>query len=611
MRSATESRRLPLRLKPYDQESVRSYLARLAETYGYRTPRQFCKAVTERHGFTQADIRRALGLTTEEAARLQGWAPSYCPFFGHVPDGMTSEDFCHDVMRWCPDCLRSAPYLRMAWSVKFSCVCVEHKAALLDCCPRCGNVQKLERAKISQCRCGFDLSNSPAVPARIELLDSHACFSSALDGCSAATFRGLSLSDWLRLFRFVAATESSGKTGRLGGLQRVTTSTELWLRTALLLRDWPAEFHELLRKRREVTKPSFSLQKTFGRLYRWLYVELDTPAFQFLRDAFESYLNLHWQGPICRRNRRINPHPEYRNASVGRLAIESGTTPAIVKHLCELGDLDATMVTLPSGRKSWSIPERKAATVSELIRDGINLMDAAAYLQLPRRRIRELLTAGSLISVIGAGKGFASAWLLSRTQLDAIVKDCSAHALPRRVICGDSVVSLSIILKTWRLSPGEFPAMLRALQRGEIRCVTNETEDFRVGNLSLDRMSIRHWHEEWQSQNNRHVSIDTAAQLLGIKQEVAYQLVKLKALDSDIFKSGTNARRISTSAIETFRQKYVSLAQLAHNQGQSPKAVLKSTTVRPAIGPTVDGCRQYFFLRIELINALTSKSHEN
>uniref|UniRef100_UPI0018763124 TniQ family protein n=1 Tax=Burkholderia pseudomallei TaxID=28450 RepID=UPI0018763124 len=93
MRSATESRRLPLRLKPYDQESVRSYLARLAETYGYRTPRQFCKAVTERHGFTQADIRRALGLTTEEAARLQGWAPSYCPFFGHVPDGMTSEDF--------------------------------------------------------------------------------------------------------------------------------------------------------------------------------------------------------------------------------------------------------------------------------------------------------------------------------------------------------------------------------------------------------------------------------------------------------------------------------------------------------------------------------------
>jgi hypothetical protein len=604
MRSLTESRRLPLRLKPYVQESVRSYLTRLAETYGYCTPRQFCKAVTERYGLTQTDVSAALGLTAEEAARLQGWAPSYCPLLGHIPDGMTSEDFCHDVMRWCPDCLRSAPYLRMAWGAKFSSVCLEHKSTLLDCCPRCGIVQKLERAKISRCRCGFDLSNARATPARVELLASQEHFSNALGGRCVATFRRLSLSDWLRLFRFAAAIESSGKTGRLAGLQRVATATALCLRTALFLQDWPTGFHELLRKRRETAKPSFSLQRTFGRLYRWLYVELNSPAFQFLRDAFEGYLSRHWQGPVCRRNRRVKAAPGHRNTSVGRLARDSGATPAIVKHLCQLGGIDATMVTLPGGRKSWSIPEREAVKVCALIHDGINLSDAAVHLGLPRRRLRELLNAGSLTPVIRAGEGLAGAWLISKNQLDSVFKDCAARALPDCVKREDSIVALSTVLRAWRLSPGEFPSLLRAVQRGEIQCFTGETHDFRVGSLILDRVSVRRWHEEWQSHNSQHVSIDAAARLLGVKQQVAYHLVKFKALDSHILKPGTNVRRISSSAIEAFRQTYVSLAQLARNQGRSPKAVLESITVRPAIGPTVDGCRQYFFLRAELVNAL-------
>jgi hypothetical protein len=214
--------------------------------------------------------------------------------------------------------------------------------------------------------------------------------------------------------------------------------------------------------------------------------------------------------------------------------------------------------------------------------------------------MRELLTAGSLTPVIRVGEGLAGTWLLSKTQLEAIAKDCSTHALPRHVIRDDAVVSLRTVLKTWRLSPGEFPALLQAAQLGEIRCSARETDDFRVGSLSLDRMSLRHWHMEWRSQNNLYVSVDAAARLLGIKQQVAYHLVKRKALGSEILNQNSNIRRIPSAAIDNFRRTYVSLAQLARARGSSPKAVLDSLIVRPVIGPTIDGCRQYFFLRADL-----------
>lgn len=601
--SKIDSGLLPLRPKPHVGELLHAYLVRVSEAYGYASPRPFCRAITRRYGAQPANVLTALGLSATDTQRLQGPAPSYLALRANLPRGLSADDFCRDVMRWCPDCVRSAPYIRAAWCIKDFCACIEHRTELLDHCPRCGRTQKLQRATILRCECGFVLSRSQARLARPEVLGIQDELANALRGCRAATFPRLALSDWLRLLRFVATTASSKKTGCLAGLQRVQTATALSLRAAALLHDWPNGFHQMLDRKRETMKQSFSLQKTFGRLYRWLYVDLNTPPFRFLRDAFEEYLTLRWQGPICGRNRRVQARVGRRYTSIDRLAKDADASPGIVKQLCACNRLDAAKVTHPSGRTSWSISEAEAPTVATLMRDGINLREAAAYLGLPRRRMRELLDTGTVLPVIRAGRALAPVWVLSKAQLDTLIQECAARALPKFSADSDSVVTIGTILRAWRLSVGEFPALLQAVRHDEIRCFASAPDDFCLGRLIFDRVSARRWHMQWQSKRSARISIDAAARLLGVKQEVAYHLVKVKALGSDMLQSGRSFTRIPIAAIETFRKTYVSLAQVARNRKTSSRAALASINVRPAMGPTIDGCRQYFFLRSDLAYA--------
>jgi hypothetical protein len=138
---------------------------------------------------------------------------------------------------------------------------------------------------------------------------------------------------------------------------------------------------------------------------------------------------------------------------------------------------------------------------------------------------------------------------------------------------------------------------LDAIQHGDIRCFKGETYRAHLGDLLLHRESLHNWREKRQLQNDEDVSIDTAARILGIKQEVAYQLVRRKALASGPAKVGSAGRRVSKADIQNFSSKYISLVEIARLRKQSPKAALKSLPVPPAMGPHVDGCRQYFFLR--------------
>lgn len=601
MESKIDFHCLPLRLKPHLGESLHAYLVRVAGAYGYASPRLFCNAVKRRYGNDSATVLAALGLTAADTQQLQGPAPPYSPLTAQLPGGLSADDFCRDAMRWCPDCLRSGEYIRANWCIKFSCVCSIHKTVLLDRCAACGGIQRMERASLVRCRCGSYLARAQSVRADDELLLVQEAFAAAVAAHDGSAYPRLTASEWVRFFHFMAVAaplDGSPRTGTPAGLQRMPIAMAYTRQLSRLLQDWPNGFHDLLAKRQQNAKRSFSIQRTFGRLYRWLYVELNAPAFQFLRDGFEEYLNDNWRGPICARNRRMRDTArKHGSTTIRELASKAGASPGLVKRLCQAGQVQSTMVVLPSGRRAWSIPEAEAKNVSNLVRDGINLADAAVHLHLPRRRIRELLAAGSIHSAIRAGNGLAAEWLLSRDELDVLARRWAVHAASVRSPQPESVVTLRTVLKAWRLSSGEFPLLLDAMQSGDVRCFKDETFRAQLGDLILDRESVRRWRETRQRQGDECVSIDTAARILGVKQEVAYQLVKRNALASSPAKAGSPVRRVSKSDIQNFSSKYISLVELARLRKQSPRAALESLPVLPTMGPHVDGCRQYFFLR--------------
>lgn len=593
---------MPLRLKPCDGESVYGYLIRFAEAYGFSSPKLFWTALTSRYGDKVEDIRFALELTENEQKRLRGPGPAYCGLTASLLGGLRKEDVCYGFMRWCPDCLRSTEYSHASWSVKFACICPKHGKFLLDRCPECGRVQRLERACMTRCPCGANLKQAQSMRADYQICRVQRLFAASVAGRAKATFPDLTAPEWVLLFRFVAVSAAASgncRTGQPPGLQSISEERALSEQLSRLLRDWPKGFHALLLKIQAQAKPSFSLAKTFGRLYRWLYVELAASAFQFLRDALEGYLNKYWRGPVCRRNRRIRVRDSahHGRTTIRSLARSVGASPSLVKRLCQSGQIEATVVVLPSGRKTWSIPVTEVRKVSNFVSDGMNLAEVASHLGLPKRRTRELLAAGSIHSVIKAGKGLASEWLLSRREVDSFARGCIIVAASIRSRQSESVVAMRTVLKAWRLESGEFPSLLSAIQRGDIRCFKDEAYGAQLGDLLLHRESLHHWRESRQLQSGERVSIDTAARILGVKQEVAYQLVRRKVLGSRPMKVGSAVRRISMVDIQKFRAGYVSLVELARLRKQSPKAVLESLAVLPAIGPRVDGCRQYFFLR--------------
>src|SRR5690606_12901347 len=71
--------------------------------------------------------------------------------------GLERGDFSHSVMRWCHLCLRESVHLRFSWTVKLVCWCPRHRVMLVDTCPQCGCVQRLDRVDLGRCRCGMRL----------------------------------------------------------------------------------------------------------------------------------------------------------------------------------------------------------------------------------------------------------------------------------------------------------------------------------------------------------------------------------------------------------------------------------------------------------------------
>jgi hypothetical protein len=94
------------------------------------------------------------------------------------------------------------------------------------------------------------------------------------------------------------------------------------------------------------------------------------------------------------------------------------------------------------------------------------------------------------------------------------------------------------------------------------------------------------------------MTIDQAAQRLGLKQQVAYDLAQRGLLAT--VKEQSKGRRVEPEELEVFRSTYISLAELSRHLQHGPKWVLQNIRAFPVTGPSVDGCRQYFFRRSEI-----------
>jgi excisionase family DNA binding protein len=388
------------------------------------------------------------------------------------------------------------------------------------------------------------------------------------------------------------------KPGKVTGLNRLDIAVRLYVSTNHLLSDWPTHFNELLAKRLRLVRTATNtarLPDAFGSLYRVLYEHLVGDEHQFLRDAFESFLRDHWWGVLCRRNKRLQERTVGRHPQVSlcQARAQTGIAGSRVKRLLRAEAVSADVIDTRAGRQLTLLDERDLPQLSVLSQSALTLQEAARRLALPERLVRLMVDARLVTQVAGRLPNGRGAWMIS----DHLPRPPAASVgAPSRV--------LRFVLRYWCRSNEERVGLLDALLRGTLQDALGTSEGvYRLGQADVSVAAVQRWLEcRRANQAGAAMTVRDAARSLRVKEEVAYELVRRKLIPT-WRPPGFREQLIDPAEVDRFASAYVSLAALARVAATSPRALLLKLAVAPAIGPSIDGCRQYFFRRVDVATA--------
>lgn len=586
----------PVRPRPIEGEATLGYMMRVAYSNGYETLRQLHPTVNSFDAFCEG-----VRLTLRERRALFGPHPSYWGS-NELLLGLVVADFNHHFMRWCPLCLKESLYLRGQWTLKLCCVCTKHSVHLYDQCPVCGLAQCIERANFERCACGALLAAATAHKAARPLLRvTQAIEASIIGGPRPSVLPKLAAHEWLRLVSYLgqfSETFQPARPGKVSNLNKLEMATSLTSDAGHLIDNWPINFHALLSAIQRKAEASPSIRSVFGTLYRVLYIDLRSEGFQFLRDEFEQYLLKHWWGVVCKRNRSLKNQTvvEHPRITLNQAAHQAGIPPSTVRRFVQAELIPSNQVVFLSGRKARSIHRNDLVQLTKLADDSLTLGETASQLALPERRVRELIEGGVIVPFVSKAHDNAAKWQIPSKAVEALcfVGEVKVDASP--------TITVARVLRYWRLLDGEFIALVQALMREHLVPVSSSFEPVPLGNVVLDVVRARAWLSSYRSYLGSTMTIDQAAQRLGLKQQVAYDLARRGLLTT--VKDQLKGNRVTPEGIEAFRLIYISLAEFSQHLQHSPKWVLQNMQITPITGPSVDGGRQYFLRRSDIFPAL-------
>ena len=591
---------LAIRPRPVSGESTLGYLQRVANANGFGSVGQLFSSLRARQQGAFDELCARLLLGSEDRALLFGSLPAH---WAHpdIPLGLAISDFNQTHGRWCSLCLREGGVLLGQWTLKLVCTCPKHGIWLQEICSRCG--ANLSWSDVVQsagrCHCGASLLDNNVEEANgdVQALTLLLCGNSSGAG-RLACLAALITPTIHRLVRYLGpfqATTRPSHPGQTLDVHRLDVAKGLVIGVASLLANWPANLHTKIAELQADAPGSPSVRRTFDPLYRVLYDALQEAEFQFLRDAFEDYLHVNWWGLICKRNRRMQPetakgHPRL---SLPQMAKAARVPPSVVRHMVQAELVPSSSAELMSGRHSRSIHLSELQGIKSATDGAMSLGETARMLSLPKRRVRELILSGLLTPLVSrqVNKG-AAAWLIPKGEIDRL--HVQTNQAPGKSKC----ITVRDILKYWQLREHEGIALIATLADRHLHAEGDGQSPVPIGEVTLSAASAKEWLLMHRSEARQDFSVDAAAKVMGIKQQVAYDLVRLGILHSTTV--GVLGQRVSAGDIERFQTTYVSLASLASKARRSPRALLAELAASPVCGPTTNGARQYFFRRSEI-----------
>lgn len=316
-----EGDRFLFRSKLNHMESGRGYLIKIAEELDYKSPQWITSCVGENINainnepvlnklapvlrYPPSEFKKHFYLNVGGLG-----ANSLRSFFGQtVPKKFLN----FSTPRICPLCITEHGYIKGYWDINLVTACPEHNCELIDTCPDCYKPLTWNRSSISKCNCGFRFSNIKGIPASKNLLNMTKLIYQAAEQSEnfvdvvpklgfSQEILNLSLQNLLKLtnyigFKFRPKREDLKKIAARRNVLRHRFDV---VETAgTVLSEWPSNYLEQL----YIINITYQVKTTvneqvfvnFHRFYKELIKDFSAPEFNFLRDAFDEYLNSYWE----------------------------------------------------------------------------------------------------------------------------------------------------------------------------------------------------------------------------------------------------------------------------------------------------------------------------
>lgn len=592
---------LPVRPLPVLTEPLVDYLERLANANGYDL-REFMSLLNSADGLTPEAL----------VSVLNGCAlPKFSgPVIQQVPIevdtfGLQAVDFTHINRRWCPSCIAQAGWMRPLWRLKVATICVIHRTRLVQACSQCRCSPSLQEMLHGACKCGSRFAETSIRATRTELQIAHA-LSDSLNGIATLnlgeTDVKLVTPQLVRLICYIGQFVKGPllrRPGKIRELEDISVAAELVAGTAKLLADWPSAFWSCLERFVDVAPADASVRRVFGALYHVLYQDLRDPSFQFLRDAFELFLLEHWRGELCGRHRLFNHQTiqDHRHQGLARVARASGMGSKTLRRMVHQDRFPASHFDPTSKRQLITINKEALARILPDPAAYMDLRSTARLLGLKRSRLRQLIAHGAILADAKPDFARSNHWHLQRSEIFSLLEDLRRGAVS--IPFDAATVTLNYALRYWRISAAELGTLIRAAKKQDIQydlVLTN-----RLSEMRFREPVLRAWLRDARDATTAWVSISRAAEQLGLKEQVVYELVARNFLVADVIaKGGRAVRRIALPSLQKFEETYIAVAELAKQRNTSSKSLLQQIATRPVTGPDIDGARQYFFRRADL-----------
>jgi len=520
--------------------------------------------------------------------------------------------------RFCGQCLAENGFRRAAWDLSLVTCCTKHRVRLRDTCRHCGKTFDWKEHATPWCSvCGGDLCDkggaNKADTSELWLVRE---LQFRLEGNAShrdGQLGHLALGE-LHEFGFrIGACASRPKARRplkIADSGSLAEAAPVAAGAAALLQHWPCGFAQGLdRIRSERGRENvWKLGDAFGPIYREIYDHLPGPAFQFARDAVEQYVLDKWEAPLALRHRRLHiaAVEGHRWLSVDDAANRVGLDSAIVARVADAGELTCRSQVYDSGRVARVVDVAKLQEIADELRGTVTVEKAAGMLGLSKKRVVRLINAG-ILKAWGGKPSAGTTWHIGRSALENVLRLVMGAPSIERI--DDDKVCLADMMRYTAREDGAFCAILTGVMNGTIKIAGTMKTERRIRGWVFERSAIND-HLDRPVRFADEIGIVAVADILRIKQEVAYALVEHGAIRSRARKiNGRETRVVRTQDIESFQAKYMFGSALAKSLGCSPKSLvsrLLTLGIRPAGGPvsTKRPCRQYYWKRSDRLNSM-------